>query len=34
MKDEYGETATYEYVGTTSKIYSIRDVNNCKKKCV
>ena len=31
MKDEYGETATYEYVGTTSKIYSIRDVNNCKK---
>ena len=31
MKDEYGETAIYEYVGTKSKIYSIRDVNNCKK---
>ena len=31
MKDEYGETAIYEYVGTKSKIYSKRDVNNCKK---
>ena len=31
MKDEYGGTAIYEYVGTKSKEYSIRDVNNCKK---
>ena len=33
MKDEYGGRAIYEYVGTKSKMYSIRDVNNCKK-CV
>ena len=31
MKDEYGGTAMYEYVATKSKMYSIRDVKNCKK---
>ena len=31
MKDEYGGAAMYEYVGKKSKMYSIRDVNNCKK---
>ena len=31
MKDEYGGTVRYEYVGTKSKMYSIRDVNNCEK---
>ena len=31
MKDEYGGIALYEYVGTKSKIYSMRDVNNCEK---
>ena len=31
MKEEYGGTVRYEYVGTKSKMYSIRDVNNCEK---
>ena len=33
MKDEYEGTAIYEYIGTESKMYSIRDVNNCEKAC-
>ena len=31
MKDEYGGTAIYEFIGTKSKMYSILDVNNCEK---
>ena len=31
MKDEYGGTAIYEFVGPKPKIYSIIDVNNCEK---
>ena len=31
MKDEYGGTAIYEFVGTKSKMYTILDVNNCEK---
>ena len=31
MKDEYGGTAIYDFPGTKSKIYSIRDVNNYEK---
>ena len=31
MKDEYGGTAIYEFIGTNSKMYSILDVNNCEK---
>ena len=31
MKDEYGGTAIYEFIGTKSDIYSILDVNNCEK---
>ena len=31
MKDEYGGTAIWIVVGTKSKMYSIRDVNNCEK---
>ena len=31
MKDEYGGTAIYEFIGTKSKMYSIRDINNCEK---
>ena len=31
MKDEYGGTAIYEFVGTKSKMYSICDINNCEK---
>ena len=34
MKDEYAGIAIYEYSVTKSKIYSIRDVNNCKKVCI
>ena len=34
MKDEYGGTSMYEFVATRSKMYSICDVNNCKKKCL
>ena len=30
MKDEYGGTALYEFVGTKSKIYSIFEVNSCE----
>ena len=28
MKDEFGGTAIYDFTGTKSKMYSIRDVNN------
>ena len=31
MKDEYGGTAIYEFVRKNSKMYSVLDVNNCKK---
>ena len=31
MKVEYGGTAICEYIGTKSKMYSIRDVNNYEK---
>ena len=31
MKDEYGETAIWIFVGTKSKIYSILDVNKYEK---
>ena len=31
MKDEYGGTAIYEFVGTKSKMYLILDVNYCEK---
>ena len=31
MKNEYRGTALYEFVGTKSKMYSIRDMNNCEK---
>ena len=31
MKDEYGGTAIYEFIGPKPKMYSIRDVNNCEK---
>ena len=31
LKDEYGGTAIYEFVGPKSKMYSILDVNNCEK---
>ena len=31
MKDEYGGTAIYEFVGPKPKMYSILDVNNCEK---
>ena len=31
MKDEYGETATYEHIGLKSKMYSIRDIRNHEK---
>ena len=30
MKDEYGGTAIYEFIGPTPKMYSIRDINNCE----
>ena len=33
MKDEYGGTAIYEFVGPKPKMYSILDVNNCEKLC-
>ena len=32
MKDEYGGTAICEYTGTTSKMYSVLDVNNYEKR--
>ena len=31
MKEEYGGTAIYEFIGAKPKMYSIRDVNNCEK---
>ena len=31
MKDKYGGTAIWDYTGTKSKMYSIRDVNNYEK---
>ena len=31
MKDEYGGTAIWIFVGTKSKMYSILDVDNCEK---
>ena len=31
MKGEYGGTAIYEFIGPTSKMCSIHDVNNCGK---
>ena len=31
MKDEYGGTAIYEYIGLKSKMYSIRDIHNDEK---
>ena len=31
MKDEYGGTAIYEFIGPKPKMYSIRDINNCEK---
>ena len=31
MKDEYGGTAIYEFVGPKPKMYSILDVHNCEK---
>ena len=31
MKDEYRGTAIWDYTGTKSKMYSIRDVNNYEK---
>ena len=31
MKDEYGGTAIYEFVGPKPKMHSIIDVNNCEK---
>ena len=31
MKDEYGGTAIYEFIGLKSKMYSISDVNNYEK---
>ena len=31
MKDKYRGTTLYEFVGTKSKMYSIRDMNNCEK---
>ena len=34
MKDEYGGTAIYEFVGPKPKMYSILDVNNCEKVCI
>ena len=30
MKDEYGGTTIYEFIGPTPKMYSIRDINNCE----
>ena len=32
MKDEYRGTAIWDYTGTKSKMYSIRDVNNSSIK--
>ena len=32
LKDEYGGTAICGFIGPKPKMYSIRDVNNCKKK--
>ena len=34
MKDKYGGTAIYEFVGPKPKMYSILDVNNCEKVCI
>ena len=34
MKDEYGGTAIYEFLGPKTKMYSILDVNNCEKVCI
>ena len=31
MKDEYGGTAIYEYIGLKPKMYSIRDIHNHEK---
>ena len=31
MKDEYGGTAIYEYIGLKSKMYSICDIHNDEK---
>ena len=31
MKDEYGGIIICEFIGPKPKIYSIRDINNCKK---
>ena len=31
MKNEYGGTALYKFIGTKSKMYSICDVNNSQK---
>ena len=31
MKDEYGGTHVYEFIGLKSKMYSIRDVNKKEK---
>ena len=31
MKDEYGGTAIYEFIGPKPKMYSIRDINNYEK---
>ena len=31
MKDEYGGTHIYEFIGLNSKMYSIRDVNKKEK---
>ena len=34
IKDEYGGTAIYEYIGLKPKVYSIRDIHNHEKKCI
>ena len=32
MKNEYGGSAIYDFTGTKSKKYSIRDANNYEKR--
>ena len=32
MKNEYGGTALYKFIGAKSKMYSICDVNNSQKR--
>ena len=34
MKDKYGGTAIYEFVGTKSKMYLILDVKLLRKECI